>query len=56
MDYLLVAIAAFVLVLQLQIRRMDKRLIEVEHTKAAVDILADQVTELSSDFYGPVNE
>ena len=53
MEWLLLVMAAFIMVLQLKITKMDKRLIEVEHSKAALDILAEQVTELAGDFYGP---
>lgn len=53
MSWLLVAMAAFILLQQFELVKMKKRLSEVEHTKAAVDILADQVCDLCGDFYGP---
>lgn len=56
MELLLVAMAAFILALQLRLMKLEKRLVEVEHTKAAVDILADQVSDLCGDFYGPSAE
>lgn len=56
MELLLVVMAAFILALQLRLMKVEKRLVEVEHTKSAVDILADQVSDLCGDFYGPSAE
>lgn len=56
MGLLLFVLSLLVLMLFYRTMKLEKRLIAVEHTKDAVDILAEQVLELSGDFYGPSAE
>lgn len=46
-------LAISVLILNIQVTRALKRLRTCEDRHAAIDLLADQVCELSHDFYGP---
>ena len=53
MDWLLIAMAAFILVQQYELVMMKRRLSEVEDTTSAVRVLVEDVNELQHDFYGP---
>lgn len=48
-------LAVTVFLLTLQMVRVMRRLRSCEDRYAAIDILADQVCEIASDFYGPAS-
>lgn len=53
MEVAVFLLALSLLLVNFQIVRILKRLRVCEDRHAAIDLLADQVCELSSDFYGP---
>ena len=50
----IVLLSLSLLLLNLQVFRVSRRLRVCEDRHAAIDLLADQVLDLSSDFYGPI--